>query len=67
MFEHEKRVLTAEEIVARRDNDRTIGKEALYREAEAVIRAAYHVAARTNGSRAASVAAHETADAPPRA
>ena len=65
MSGHEKQVLTAEEIVARRDTDRTISKEALYREAEAVIRAAHHVAAHTNEPRMASGATHGTTDAPP--
>ena len=66
MSEHEKQVLTPEEVVARRGNAPTDSKEALYREAEAVIRAAHHATATANGSRSAQYSTHDTADATPR-
>ena len=67
MSEHEKQVLTPEEVVARKGNTPADSKEALYREAEAVVRTARHATARTNGSRTAQDVAHGTMDITPRA
>lgn len=67
MSEHEKQVLTPEEVVARKGNAPVNSTEALYREAEAVIRAARRPTPHTNGVQSAHHATHDTADATPRA
>jgi len=67
MSEHEKQVLTPEEVVARRGDAPTDGKEALYREAEAVMRAARRAAPPTNAVSPAYPGTHDRADATPRA
>lgn len=66
MSEHEKQVLTPEEVVARRGNVRAKREEALYREVEAVLRATHHAAPHMNDSRAAQRTTDETADVTPR-